>query len=241
MKKLNSIPILLIPVFLSATLLLSGCVLADGVKGNGKLVSEAREIPGFDKIDVGGAFNVFLKQGNDEYLKLEVEENLMDLVVTKVVAGRLKIYCKESVEPTEDMNVYLTFKDLSELDISGACELKNENTLKLNELDLDASGASEIMLNLTADYLDADFSGASEIELTGKVGKMDVNLSGASELNAYDLETDFCDITVSGAGDARLFVNKELEAEVSGAADIRYRGNASVSSKVSGAGSIRKN
>lgn len=241
MKEVNKINAGLLSLIVSMAIFFSGCVFADGIKGNGKVVDDEREVSGFSKIEISGAFNVFIKQGNDEFLKLEAEENLISLVETEVVGDKLKIYTTKSIQPTEDMNVFLTFRDLSGMNISGACELTSQGKLDLKELDLEASGASEVYLDLEAGFLEAGFSGASEIELAGKVEKMEIGLSGASELDAYELECDYCGINVSGAGNARLFVNKELDAEVSGAADIIYRGNAALSSSVSGAGSIKKN
>lgn len=220
----------------------SGCSYAlNGVKGDGNVVKQERSVSDFNGIDVGGAFRVFLTQGSSEKLVLEADENLLEIIETKVKGGVLHINTTKDIKDFDEMNVYITFKDLSRLDISGACKLSGEDKFKFNDLEIDGSGASSIELKFSAADLDLDFSGASNIELYGGAEKMTLDLSGASTLEAYDFETNYCNADISGASHAYLTVNNELSAEVSGAGGLKYKGNATlIHHDVSGAGSLKK-
>jgi hypothetical protein len=88
--------------------------------------------------------------------------------------------------------------------------------------------------------LKADLSGASTLELKGTTARFSTDASGASKIKCMNLETDETDLHVSGATDAEVTANKQLNIDASGASNIDYRGNASINQKSSGASSVRK-
>jgi hypothetical protein len=171
---------------------------------------------------------------------IEADENLLELIRSEVRGSTLVIDTRENIRNSKEMNLYITFKDLSDMDLSGAVEVKSDGKLKFGDLSIDGSGASEITLELDADRLECDFSGASEIELMGKADYCSIDNSGASELDAYDFIVGEYNIEISGAGEAKIHCTDVLTARISGAASIRYLGDPKVDSRVSGAGSIKK-
>ncbi|MCX6235739.1 MAG: DUF2807 domain-containing protein [Bacteroidetes bacterium] len=216
-----------------------GC--CDIQHGNGKVVTEERSVDSFTGIDIGGAFQVVLKQGDREALTIETDENLLQYITTEVKDGILIISTEKDCIRFEKLKAYITFKTLESMEFSGAVELWSENSLNFNDLSIDASGASEIEMNLTAQKIEMELSGASELTLSGKVNEAIVEASGATEISAENLEIAICRMSMSGAGDARIYVTKELDVEVSGAGTVRYRGEPEkVNTQVSGAGDIEK-
>ncbi len=220
----------------------SGCTYAfHGIKGNGNVVKQERQISSFNSLEVGGAFRVFLTQGDKEALTVEADENLMDVIKTTVVGNTLKISTTEDINNPEALNIYLTITDLKEMEISGACKLTCENKLKLNDLDMDCSGASEVELKFAANNLQLDFSGASQVDMFGSANEVSLDLSGASDLDALELEADKYSADISGASHASIFVKSELSVDVSGAASLRYKGEPKLlQTDVSGAATLKK-
>ncbi len=220
----------------------SGCTFASkGIKGDGNVVKQERSISSFDGIDVGGAFNVFLTQGESEKLVVEADENLLDIIVTEVRGSTLKIKTTEDIRESSKLNIYITFKDLKSLDVSGACDLVGENKFKLGDLDLDCSGASEMEMKLSAGNINLDCSGASSAELFGSAQSVNLDLSGASKYYAMDFEVAIYDADASGASHGKIFVTEELSVEVSGTASLKYKGEPRIKEHdVSGAGSLKK-
>lgn len=220
----------------------SGCTYAfKGIRGDGNVVKQERSVSSFEGIDVGGAFKVFLTQGDTEKLVIEADQNLMDIIETEVRGGVLKIRTSEDIKDATELNIYLTFKDLKELDISGACDLIGENKFKLADVDIDCSGASEVSMKFSANNVNLDCSGASDIEFYGSAEKVDMDLSGASQIDAFDFEVGTYDLEVSGASSGKIYVTNELSVEVSGAASLKYKGDPRIlEHDVSGAGSLKK-
>jgi len=238
-KTVNPQAIILTFMIMMVLSLTSSCMLADGIKGNGDVVKEDRSVSGFDGISVGGAFDVFLTQGSTEALTIEAESNLMEYIETEVIGGTLRIKSEENLKPNKSIKLYITLKDIKELDVSGACDIVSENRLKLDDLELDVSGAADVELSLELNKLEADFSGASDIQLAGSANELELDISGAGELDAMEFEVEKVRLEVSGAASAKVFATSELDVEVSGAATVKYKGNPQVNSEVSGAGSVK--
>ena len=212
-----------------------------GIRGNGKVVKQERSVSSFTGIDVGGAFKVYLTQGDMESLVVEADENLLDIIKTEVRGNTLKINTTEDIKDSEALNIYITFKNLDNIDISGACQITSENKFKLGDLMLDCSGASDIMLKMTASKVELDCSGASKIDLYGAAESIEMDISGASQIDASDFEVKVCEAEASGASHGKVFVTGELSAEISGAGSLKYSGDPIIKShEVSGAGSLRK-
>ena len=196
--------------------------------------------PGIIKLFVT-AVDIILSQGSAQSVIVEADENLMSLIQTEVFGNTLKIDTKKPVRDPKSLKVFITVTDLKKIEVSGAVDLESQGKLTLNDLNIQISGATEAVLNLAVQTLNIGSSGGSELTLAGMANKMNVDVSGAVEIHAFDLMTEITSLDISGAGEAEIYVTKELYADISGAASVRYKGDPpKVDSSVSGAGSIKK-
>jgi hypothetical protein len=206
----------------------------------GELTKQDRAVSGFDAVDIGGAFEVIIKQGSQESLTVEAESGIIDKIKTEVSGHTLKIYTeKDCCWDTRNMAIYLTVKDIRYLEISGACELKSEGDIRLDNLEMEVSGASEITLNFALSKLDLNLSGASELSLSGSCDDVYMETSGASEIDAINFKAGSMTIDASGASDCKVNVTEDLKVDASGATSVRYTGSATVNSSTSGASSVK--
>jgi len=212
----------------------------NSVEGNKKVVKESRNVYSFSKIDISGEFEVLINQTSSEKLELEVDENLLELIVTEVKNGTLFISTKKTIGKAKSLKLYISMITINKISASGAIEIKNKGKLTTNTLIIDASGAADIELTVELENLQMELSGASETSLSGDATNFEIDLSGASELEAKQLKTDHTTIDISGAGNATVFAKKTLNVTVSGAGSIKYKGNPTIKKDISGAGSIDK-
>lgn len=197
----------------------------------------------FTEIEISSAFKVVLTQGNTEKLTLEGDDELLQKVITETRGNKLIIKLKDGTynKSFKEVTVYLTFKTLSKIELSGAVNLNGTNQMKFDNLELECSGATKINLNFNASKLDCDLSGASTLSLEGNVQVLDIDVSGASKVNAEELVVKNCNIDCSGASYIAIHVTDKLRAEGSGASKISYKGNPSiVESDMSGASKMSK-
>ena len=204
-------------------------------------IREDREAQAFTMIKIQDAFNVFLTQGNSHSVVVDAPEDLMDMVVTEIRGKELKVYSRRNINNSGRIHVYIEFRDLKELDISGASNVEGETLIKAETLDLKVSGAGNTYLDLEVDRLTTDVSGAGNVELNGKAGSHDVKISGAGNFVAYGFKCDKLSIEADGATHAKVYAVNEIEAYASGASSITYKGNPEkVMVNSSGAGGIQR-
>ncbi len=199
----------------------------------------------FSKIRISNAIKVIITQSDKESLAVSaVDEKYKEDIKTEVVNYTLLISQKGGSDwksKDRKLRVYVSFKDLSRLEVSGASDVAAVGTLSMNDLTLNISGASTLKAVFEVKKLGIDMSGASKASLSGNVEWLNLDCSGAADLKAYDLKILNANVTVSGASDVDLAVEKELNATASGASRIHYKGNVPVvNAKTTGASSITK-
>lgn len=228
----------------SAMLLLTSCRYFGGerVHGNGKVVTQTRNTGSFNSIEAGGALEVRVRQDANTSLKIETDENLQEYIEAYTDGHTLILKQKQGFnpDPTNAIIVYVSAPSFESLELSGASKMIGETALSGDKLEMHISGASELAMELRVSKLKAELSGASSLRLKGNAASVSTEASGASKIRCMDLATDETTLDLSGASNAEVTANKQLNIEVSGASDVRYRGNASVSQKSSGASNVEK-
>lgn len=205
--------ILLICVFI-----LSGCGFW-GVRGNGKIITEDRNISEFTKLEVGGAYSIKVICGKEASLTISAEENLLPLIRTSVKGNALKIDTKRNISPRKEIVIEITVNELQSLECSGA---NNINVERINAQDFDV-----------------ELSGAGNIDLKGETEILHAEISGAGHIDSRELKAKDVYISVCGAANASVYASNFLDASVSGVGSIDYYGNPrNTKTNVSGIGSI---
>lgn len=236
-KKIN-----IVLIFLLA-LIIQGCVinLGDSVTGNGNVVEETRYAEDFVSLRVSNGLDVYITQSNEIFIRLEVDENLLEHIKTDVSGKELKIYSDVNIRMAKSKKIYLGYRNLNEIHISSAGDVKGESTLHTDELKIRLSSAGDLRLEVVAEEIKIDVSSSGNATLSGKTGYLHASLSSAGDLNAFGLEAEKADINVSSAGDAKVFVTGEARFKSSSAGDIVYKGNPKILEQhTSSAGNVRK-
>jgi hypothetical protein len=211
------------------------------VYGNNKVVTEERNAGHFTSIRVSSGIDVYLKQGDKESIKVEADENIQEYILTEIRNDVLHVYTEVSIRDEEKKRVYVTMKDISSVSTSSAGDIVGESPIMSTNLELSASSAGDIKLDVSAKDIDIDISSSGDITISGKADFLNADLSSAGDLNAYELTVKEADISVSSAGDADINVTEKLTARASSAGDIRYQGDPKyIDAHSSSAGGIHK-
>jgi hypothetical protein len=223
---------------LSLLVLLAACTDFIGERGSGDVVTENREVSGFNEIDLAGQGRVEIVFGDSESLVIEAEDNLMRYLTSDVRGETLVLGTTENIAPTEDVVYAVTATSLEALVVSGSGEILAPDAGS-DVLTVDVSGSGDIfMTDMEVDQLVTSIGGSGYIEVTGVVDDLVATISGSGELNAEALSADTATVAISGSGDAVVNVSDTLMAEISGSGSIEYLGSPSVESDISGSGDI---
>lgn len=217
------------------------------VTGEGNSGAETRDITAaFNAVEVSNALYavVTMDPAAPASVTIRGYENLLPHIKTEVKNKELKISVAETyrLENTGDLRIEITLPQLTELEASGASKLEVPAAIRADQLKVDASGASEIILaDAQVAHLKAEASGASLLILkSGSVSKLETDISGSSKLDAFGAQVADAKISASGASKADVNVIQTLQADASGASVINYKGSPQVKSQASGAGSVSR-
>tara|TARA_R110001583_G_scaffold12056_3_gene53734 strand:- start:2423 stop:3142 length:720 start_codon:yes stop_codon:yes gene_type:complete len=238
MNKLRNIMIGLVASLMVFTI--TTPVFADGVKGNGDVQTQDREVSNFSGIKVSGAYTIYLSQDDECSLRVVADENIQKIIKSEVKNGVLYIKNETSIRNAKKMELYIGFKYLRFIKANGAISLKNENELKLDEFKIEINGASSAKLELSANKISIDNSGASSIYLKGKANELNIDISGAGSVNAVDFKVNEARIDISGVGTGKVYVEDKLRVSISGIGSVKYKGDPTVTSDISFLGVLKK-
>ncbi|MFN5237251.1 MAG: GIN domain-containing protein [Bacteroidota bacterium] len=200
----------------------------------------------FTRLKISSALKVWITQGDNCDVRIETEEGadcsrLVDIdqsgetLELALKSGRFKLIDLHTI------NVYITIRELKELEVSGAVDVRSKNKLLCQQLNMDLSGAVKTQLDLSAGDVTVECSGAVKLELQGECKSLDIDMSGATKVLATDMSVDVCHVETSGAGSIDVNVIRELRVDSSGASSVTYRGDPEVLKiRTSGASDVRK-
>jgi hypothetical protein len=207
--------------------------------------SDTREVSNFTGIMSSGSFEVHIKMGSTEDLRLEGDQEDIDNVQTKVENGVLIIKNKKNSANwtfmSNKVKVFITAKSLNSLTISGSGSMEVSGVIKSERLNAQVSGSGGMDISLATSTFNAAISGSGSVKASGSTKKSSVAISGSGGFRGKDLRTEVTDVRVSGSGSASVFADETLNASVSGSGGVSYSGNAKTNVSKSGSGSVRKN
>jgi hypothetical protein len=195
-----------------------------GERGSGVEKSEIRKIPPFTKIHAEGAgvLEVDVKPGHaGGSLEISIDDNLLGFITTDVVDGVLEISQTVSLSPQLRTRVKVAVPALESVHLEGA-----------NTLNLVIESRNPLELHL---------EGAGRIKASGKVGPLSVHSEGAGNVEAGELVSPSVEVTIEGAGKARVHATESLKAHIAGAGKITYLGDPkTVEKNIEGIGRIAR-
>lgn len=195
----------------------------------------------FDRVELAGAARVVLVQGardqafvaGDADAQKGVAVELADRQLVIRPAGGWKFW------HSDRLFVQVEVRELRQLSVSGASDVRVPGPLRTDQLKLSISGAGSVrMEQLQARQLTFGISGAGDGELGGRVDELALQISGKGKVVADRLQASKARVSVSGIGNVTLWVTDDLSAHISGIGSVDYFGKPNVQRSVSGMGTI---
>ena len=197
--------------------------LIDGIDGSGNVVTEKRNIETpFTKIQASTGVEVILEQGSPSELEVEVDDNLMKYIVTRVENGTLIVKIDGNINTMESAIVRVKTKTIEGLESSSGASIKTINKLSGTSVALKTSSGSTIQADLEYEKVSCESTSGSEIKVSGKALTLDTKSSSGSEINAKELASN--EITAQSTSGSSTTVNPIvlLNAKASSGSSIDY-------------------
>lgn len=212
-----------------------------GIKGNGQKITEAREVPPFERVSMRGAIDAVVKVGPAQSVSITIDSNLITHVRTRVEGDRLVIDTDENLSWDGIARAEITVPRLRAFGVSGSSDATIEGG-KGEELQLSTSGSGDIRWRGVATALEVATSGSGDVTLAGEADALEASTSGSGDVRGQDFTVRDADIRTSGSGDVTIRLSGgTLRAKTSGSGDVTWSGEGTVAeARTSGSGEVRR-
>src|SRR5436190_8630480 len=196
----------------------AGCSFVNPTGGSGHVISETRNVSGFDSVSLDGEGELVVDQNGAEGLTITADDNLLPLITSEVKGNRLILSVKPGthIDPSREIVFKLSAKNLKDASIAG-------------------SGAVDLK-NIQTDALRVELAGSADITAAGSADHLDLTISGSGKYLGSNLKAKDAKVNIAGSGDVTLTASETLDATVAGSGDIKYYGDPRVTQHVFGSG-----
>lgn len=200
----------------------------DRIEGSGNVITKDIVIKSFDELDASGVFNLQLSQGDKESVRLEADDNLMDLFTVENEGSTLKIKMKKNsnFNSKKQLKVYVTFKNLKSMNLGMVGGTSSDDKLKFADLKLKNQSVGSVSLNMTLQTLSMENQSVGSVKLEGRAENAVVKNSSVGSINAGNFVVQKMDIENTGVGSATVNAEKELKYSDSFLGRVTNKGNA---------------
>lgn len=242
MKKLKEFSKIVVGLLI-LSVVLSGCYVNGNwncIRGNGKVITETRDITGFHSVSYRSSGLMVLRQGDKDEVKIEAEENIIPLISTRNINGVLVIDRHDCSNRSRQVQVYVTMKEFQGIEIEGSADVIGETTMVGKDVELETNGSGDIDLSLEAEKLEISIYGSGDMKLSGSAGATDIAIRGSGDIEAKKLATKKVSISIMGSGDATIHAVESIDVSIMGSGDVYYRGQPAVKDlSILGSGNFR--
>lgn len=210
------------------------------------IVLQNQSVAPFSGISVGGPFNITVRFGQKEEIRMEGDKDVISRIETRVENGTLKIGFRDrrnwnwGSDGASRVKIFVTVKNLKSLSVSGSGKATVEGNVRGDSFSSVVSGSGSLTANVEVKSYTAVVSGSGTIVASGKAGASEISISGSGSFRGKDFRSGTAEVRVSGSGNASIHAENRLEAVLSGSGNIRYGGDPHVDVTRSGSGSVSK-
>ena len=203
------------------------------IEGSGNVITKDIVVKSFDELTANGVFNLQLSQGDKEQVKIEAEDNLMDLFTVENDGSALTISMKKdvSINTKKKMTVYVTFKTLKKMNLSMVGGTSSDDKLKFGELKLKNQSVGSVNLNMTLQTLHLENKSVGTLKLAGSADNAVIKSNSVGSVQAGDFVVQKMEIDNNGVGSATVNAEKELKVSDSFLGKVNNKGNATAKKK----------
>jgi hypothetical protein len=236
------------------------------IKGNRSVVSVEKPLPSFSHLVLSDAFELQLQQGSETAMRIEADDNLIDILRFEVEADTLTVDSFYRITASKKLVLTLVYDQLESIRVE-AGRITGQQTLTADQLDLKLLGVAKASLDIRAELLDLVMERNTAADLRVETDSLRVNLQGYTDTHIYtsggaiDLSmtgqaslglegvcakmtaslTDNSSLKASGlqANSVTAFLNTSANARIHASSDLAYEGRGSARLFVYGQPAIR--
>lgn len=227
---------------------------------------QTKNMDTFTRISFRVPGKLYVRQGSPQKVEIEGSKDALQETVVKVEGSRLIVgregkWSNWSFGKDDEVNVYVTVKDIDGLNVSGSGDIIGETKIVTRDMDLNVSGSGNLRVEVEASgEMEADVSGSGDLYVKGRCASLDSDVSGSGKVNAALVIANRADFGISGSGKVEasgsaaevkvaisgsgkvLASNLETNTcnvRISGSGDVEIAVKNEIDANITGSGSVR--
>ena len=200
------------------------------------LVTQRRDLRGFEKIEVIGSPTVFYSQADSFSVSVKGPADLVDHILTEVDGRTLAIRNKGklgivnvSFGDNSKLAVYVTSPDLVGVLLSGSGDFVGNGRVDTDVMNIRLKGSGDLLFeDLLCDRCDAELVGSGDLKIKHlDTRETSATLIGSGDLDIRQMNAERTQLELRGSGDIDVeFISGcgVLSAELLGSGDITLKG-----------------
>lgn len=224
-------------------LLLSGLTVLAALPASAAPARRVFTVNGFDRIEVGGAYQVEVRVGPGASVRAEGDRETLDRMLVEVRGTRLLIRPSQTdwrADRSEGpATVFVALPALRGVTLAGAGRMRVDK-VRGTDFTAGVAGAGTLEVGeVTADRVALTMVGAGKLSVAGTAATVRVDMTGAGAIDAGALAAQSLTATVSGAGDLNAAASRDAVLTIAGAGDVVVAGTARCKVTQTGSGTVR--
>ena len=219
---------------------LSSCSKQKYQRGSGSIVSEIRQLQGFDAVELNHSAEVILYQDSVFFVEVRDYQNIVGYIETVIVGNKLVIGIeKHTYLRNSQAQVIIHLPRLSSLILKGSGKMETIGSFE-GFRNAEISGSGKIIAHgvHTNGIMNFRISGSGEIRANGSCSVLEANISGSGNGHLFNLLADTVFADISGSGSLNIYAKELIDASISGSGHIAYMGSPIIRSTITGSGKI---
>ncbi len=204
----------------------------------------SRNLHDFAALTISGDIKAELIQSSVPKVEIKMIKGVESDLATEVASGELKVKIKNNSwgRNGAKAEVKIYFVHLQEIDASAGSSVTTKETLRAENLTVEASSGASIRLNVEGAKMDVGASSGSSINLAGSCNRGKFDSSSGARINASACVIKNVEADASSGSNIEVWVSESIDADSSSGGRVKYKGepkSKKLSSNMSG-GSISK-
>jgi hypothetical protein len=192
---------------------------------NSLAAQKAISVESFSEIVLTGRLNVELKIADKEEVIIETKGIEVEDIGVNVKGGVLKINALKAFKNKNiEINITIYHKDLYEISASAGANVRKEETLNGDKLDLDVSSGAKISIDLNVKSLKAFTSSGASLLLSGKVESGQLTAATGGMIDGKKLEVERAYVVSSTGASISVKAISELDIRSNTGGNVTYYG-----------------
>jgi len=199
--------------------------------GSNKMVSQQVAVTDFDRLEIGFAFDVTVRQGEEFKVTASADDNLADYLHLVTAGDTLLIGLKPGFAydiPAATMRAEVVMPRLTGLVMSGSSHATLVDVEVAPGFTAELSGSSALEGTLDAEAADFTLTGSTLTRLTGEGQRVTIDVCGNSLIDLRNFQVEDARVEASCNATVYLDLNGQLIADASQYAQLIYRGQPAV-------------